>query len=265
MSSDKRPWYKWYPKDFRTDDKVQCLSPMAELVYRRILDVMWQNSACVLLNDCLKLANAAGGGLSREEFEKCWSEIQTEGFEIFKTTEDKRWIYSKRLSEQLQELENKKKAGSIGGKKRASRQSSRIQAKSKQNPSTCQAILDTDTDINNTPLPPKGGNEYSESFEKFWKVYPKKVGKDAAYRSWKKIGKSGESSPKSIISAIETQVSKDHFVGTDGNNYFPNPSTWLNQGRWKDEIKNNAGQQQDESRPQYTIRTTEEELNELYE
>lgn len=94
---------------------------------------------------------------------------------------------------------------------------------------------DTDTDIDNTPLPPKG--EYSKSFEEFWSVCPKKVGKDSAYRSWQKIGKRKETSPPEIILAMKNQVAANHFRGNDGLDYFPNPSTWLNAGRWKDEIK----------------------------
>ena len=87
MSSDRRPWYKWFPKDFVADEKVKSLSPLSELVYRRLLDTMWQSSACVLLNDCLRLANVAGGGLTDEQFEKAWSEIQTPGFELFKISD----------------------------------------------------------------------------------------------------------------------------------------------------------------------------------
>ena len=97
---------------------------------------------------------------------------------------------------------------------------------------------DTDTDINNTPIPPKGEKiEYTESFLKWWEHYPKKVGKDAAFKKWKKIGKSGNASADELIQAIITQVQSGHFRGSNGDEFIPNPLTWLNQGRWKDEIK----------------------------
>lgn len=96
----------------------------------------------------------------------------------------------------------------------------------------------TNTDTNKTPLPPKGETpRYSQSFETFWSIYPKKVGKDAAYRSWQKIGKRKDVTPTELINAIDAQVKAGHFKGSDGNEFFPNPSTWLNQGRWQDEIK----------------------------
>ena len=146
MSSNRRPWYKWYPKDFRTDEKVQCLSPLAELVYRRLLDVMWQNSACLLPNVCLKLANASATGLTPDEFEKCWKEIQTEGFELFKITDDGNWIYSKRLREQLQEVNNKQKAGKKGGKASAKQRGKQISSRSQAEVKQKSSNIDTDTD-----------------------------------------------------------------------------------------------------------------------
>ena len=147
MSSNRRPWYKWYPKDFITDEKVQSLSANSELVYRRLLDVMWQSNRCFLLNVCLRLANTAGRGLTLDEFKKSWDEIQTPGFELFKTTDDGKWIYSKRLQEQLQDVENKEKAGKKGGQASAKQRASKRQAEVKQAVKQKATDTDTDTDI----------------------------------------------------------------------------------------------------------------------
>ena len=132
MSSNRRPWYPWYPKDFVVDEKVQSLSDDAELLYRRALDVMWQANALQLPNHCLKLANILARNWSQERFESAWSEIQFKGFELFKVTEDELWIYSKRLRIEAEKIENIQKkrseAGILGGKTRP-----------KQMPSKCQA------------------------------------------------------------------------------------------------------------------------------
>lgn len=123
MSSSKRPWYQWWPKDFKADEKVQCLSPIAELIYRRVLDVMWEANDCQLPSNCLKIANAVGKGLSEDEFKNAWSEIQSEGFELLKTSKCGKFIYSKRLVEQMKNIEliSKKRqaAGRKGGKANA--------------------------------------------------------------------------------------------------------------------------------------------------
>ena len=117
MSSNRRPWYKWYPKDFVVDEKVQCLSAIAELVYRRALDVMWQANSCQLPNVCQALANALSKGLPEDEFKKAWIEIQTPGFELFKTSEDDKWIYSSRLMVEMKACETIIKLRTSLGKK----------------------------------------------------------------------------------------------------------------------------------------------------
>ena len=85
-----------------------------------------------------------------------------------------------------------------------------------------------------SPLTPQGEDEYPQAFESFWSECPKKVGKKAAFNSWKTIKGVNATT---IIDAIKRQVGANHFRGNDGNQYYPNPATWLNQGRWEDEIK----------------------------
>jgi len=135
MSSSKRPWYPWYPKDFIVDEKVQSLSFNAELLYRRALDVMWQANDQQLLNNCYRLANQIGKGLTQEQFESAWNEIQFPGSELFKTTDDGQWIYSIRLKKEAQNIENikekRQESGRVGGQKK--------QANTKQMLSNCLA------------------------------------------------------------------------------------------------------------------------------
>lgn len=78
---------------------------------------------------------------------------------------------------------------------------------------------------------PKG--ECVEGFANFWKSYPKKVGKDAAETAWKRKVKSPETI-KAILEAVKTQAQSDAWK-KDGGQFVPNPATWLNQGRWKDD------------------------------
>lgn len=114
----------------------------------------------------------------------------------------------------------------------------REKKKQRCNVSVTPPDTDTDTDTeNNPPISPQGGkNDYSKSFEEWWKLYPRKVGKDVAYRSWKKIGKKNKATVKELSDAIINQVKHNHF-SNNGKECIPNPSTWLNQGRWKDEIQ----------------------------
>ncbi len=67
-------------------------------------------------------------------------------------------------------------------------------------------------------------------FEDFWYKYPKKVGKDAALKAWKKA----KPDILLVIDALNWQRETKQWQAEDGK-YIPNPATYLNQGRWMDE------------------------------
>lgn len=72
-------------------------------------------------------------------------------------------------------------------------------------------------------------------FDEFWAAYPKKVGKKAAWAAWNKINPDAELHNK-ILTAIGKAKLTDQWQRENGR-YIPNPKTWLNEGRWDDEYK----------------------------
>jgi len=74
------------------------------------------------------------------------------------------------------------------------------------------------------------GNSYSKDFLEFWECYPRKVGKRAAFKAWKRL-KSELPPLDALIDAINRQRASPQWR----EGYIPHPSTWLNQGRWEDE------------------------------
>lgn len=76
------------------------------------------------------------------------------------------------------------------------------------------------------PTPPV----VSSFFEQFWSCYPKRVGKGAARKSWKK--QNCENKGQIILDALQQQRA---FLNREGGKFIPNPATWLNQNRWEDE------------------------------
>ena len=83
-------------------------------------------------------------------------------------------------------------------------------------------------------------------FERFWKAYPKKVGKGGAERSFAKY-KPDDQLTETMIRAIEAQkMSRQWKEG-----YIPNPQTWLNQKRWLDEMDEEAIPFTDPPEPAY--------------
>lgn len=68
-------------------------------------------------------------------------------------------------------------------------------------------------------------------FDQFWKAYPKKVGKQAALKAFQRVKVPLET----LLTAIDRQKRGEQW-SRDNGRYIPNPATWLNQGRWEDEV-----------------------------
>ena len=75
----------------------------------------------------------------------------------------------------------------------------------------------------------------SELFEKFYKNYPKKKGKERAYR-WFKTHKPNEELVDKMIEATNQQKETFDWKKQNGK-YIPHPATWLNGGNWENEIR----------------------------
>ena len=71
------------------------------------------------------------------------------------------------------------------------------------------------------------------SFDAFWNVYPRKVGKKNAQRLWEKMKL--DSKTADIVHAVVEQ-SKDW----DDIKYVKHPSTWLYGEHWCDELNNDV-------------------------
>jgi len=84
-------------------------------------------------------------------------------------------------------------------------------------------------------LPPSPAPVVSEDlFPKFWKIYPRKVGKDKAEKAWGKLKVTRELFDL-MATALAKQVLTPDWIKEKGQ-YIPHPSTWLNGKRWEDEI-----------------------------
>ena len=70
-----------------------------------------------------------------------------------------------------------------------------------------------------------------EEFAVFWSAYPKKVGKKSARKAFDHVSEPVES----LVTAIKRQECSAQW-SRDGGQYIPNPTTWLNQERWEDQL-----------------------------
>lgn len=79
---------------------------------------------------------------------------------------------------------------------------------------------------------PKGRsiNQYSEEFEEFWSIYPRKVGKKRAYDLWKRRltvrNQELKAQPEELIKAAQNYANHCEMNGTE-TKYIKHPSTFL--------------------------------------
>ena len=81
-----------------------------------------------------------------------------------------------------------------------------------------------------TDIPLARKSPLDNGFDEFWNVFPKKVGITAARKSWDKL----KPSVDEVLLTLKWQVVSDQWMRGNGQ-FIPNPATYLNQGRWKDE------------------------------
>lgn len=96
----------------------------------------------------------------------------------------------------------------------------------------------------------------SSDFDLFWQAYPKKVGKEAARKAFSRV----KAPLESLLTAIERQKCGNQWL-TENGRFIPNPATWLNQGRWEDDVTPAAHT----AKPGYGVQGHHDPLNPLEE
>jgi len=71
-------------------------------------------------------------------------------------------------------------------------------------------------------------------FARFWKLYPRKVGKANAEKAWSKLKVDADLFERMASALAAWAVSPDWTK--DGGQFIPHPATWLNGKRWDDEL-----------------------------
>ena len=75
----------------------------------------------------------------------------------------------------------------------------------------------------------------ASAFDRFWRAYPRKVGKGAARKSWRKIAPPDDLADR-IVAAVAAQSDAGAQLAGE-TQYVPHPSTWLNSERWEDDVE----------------------------
>jgi hypothetical protein len=94
--------------------------------------------------------------------------------------------------------------------------------------------------VKSSPLTPQGEVTILPiGFDEFWHAYPKKAGKQQAYKAWMKL-KPSTVLVSEILAAIDAQKFSAQW-NRNGGQFIPHPSSWLNGRRWEDETQATTG------------------------
>jgi uncharacterized protein YdaU (DUF1376 family) len=238
------PAFQFYASDYLSSSKVQRMTLEAEGAYIRLLAYSWQDG--FIPADIGQLARMCK--TNPRKMAVLWDSYLRD---CFKPTADPDKLVNEKLETVRQNLidfkAKKSEAGSNGAAKRWHEH--------KQTDGTAIVVpLANDSSSSsissNTPIVPAGDvYERTESRDKpqmdrfnawFWEPYPKKVGKIAAWRAWKRLQPDSDLARKISAKVIEARDS-DQWKRDNGQ-YIPNPATWLNQGRWDDELTTMSSQ-----------------------
>lgn len=124
-----------------------------------------------------------------------------------------------------------------------------------KNAKNADSDSDTESDTESECTDVHSNERESAAFVRFWLAYPRKVGKKDARKAFERALKGGSVSVDRIIAAVEAQKHWDDWQ----RGYIPNPSTWLNQGRWDDE------KQKDRQDPHQNRNTLSRNMSHTYD
>lgn len=210
----KNPAFQFYPQDWLNDMNLKACSLEAQGLWISLIALMHQSQSYgTLLRDFEEKLPRLLGQDSRK-LKRVIAELVTNG--VARRDGEGR-LYSKRM---IEDEKNRKEWRGRKEKERSNDVTPVVTLKSRLSSSSSSSSRQK------PPLPPKG-------FEEFWKAYPKKVGKGATLRSFKK-GFDGYEFD-SVLASLEIQKKSVQWR-KNGGQFIPNPATWLNQQRWLDEV-----------------------------
>lgn len=223
------PYMKLYVADYLGD--THHLSAIEHGAYMLLLMGMWRAGGS------LPAADANLYRLARCTPDE-WETVRAAILPFFKRSRGR--LTHKRIASEMAKYEtvsrHRSEAGKAGAAKKARKDSEVDQANAvvlptKPEPEPEPKIREANASLSIARTGPTA-TEIARGFVLFWTEYPKRVGKDAAAKSFANaMRRAGGSDPlETIMDGLRRAL-----PGWDDPQYIPNPTTWLNQGRWEDD------------------------------
>lgn len=259
------PYMQLYVADYLAD--TAHLSTLEHGAYLLLMFNYWQRGESFKAKNeqTLNKRLASVARMSGDE----WEIVRETLAEFFETSETE-WRH-RRIERDLEAVNSKSEKAKAAGKASAAKRSSGCSTTVEQTFNHTDTDTDTDSKVVNQPTvdkdttvvklnidqkseekPEKSEKEKpispsgdgltcgikpissdKKDFDRFWDAYPKKVGKEAAKRAWKRL-KEPHEILNQILEALVWQRESEQWLKNNGQ-FIPNPTTYLNQGRWLDE------------------------------
>lgn len=222
---EKSPAFQFYPQDYLSSARVATMTLEEEGVYLRLLCYCWSIGS--IPADPVECAKLAGKGCSVETATNVQRAFNVSSTNVQRMVHD-------RLEIERQKQQIRRQSCSKAGKQSASNRGAKsISKRTKNSRSTnVQRRVNSSSSSSDEDVCVSGEKVDVPVFEDFWNIYPRKIGKKAALRSFNSAIKNHDA--KAIMNGVArfAKASK----GTE-KQYIPHPATWLNQGRWDDEVE----------------------------
>jgi hypothetical protein len=101
-----------------------------------------------------------------------------------------------------------------------------------------EAVSEAYTDTHTPIARGKTARSVRDGFDEFWSAYPKKAARQAAVKAWSRIAASVPTAD--IMAGLDRARRSEQWL-KDGGQFVPHASTWLNGGRWTDDLPVAAG------------------------
>src|SRR5712671_3143385 len=240
---------EWFWTDRWAGSSAFLLPLEARGLYREMLTAAWRRGG-KLPGDHESIRRACG--VTLDEWSRTWPLValywrEMDGYLINDT---QREVYER--AEELSSINQRRARSAAEFRWRSSQNNARSNASSmrgamlEQCPPSPSPSLDLDHldhvdnshDLDHQSRPEQKETErvspaLVRAFDGFWGVYPRKVGKAAAWKVWKRLHPN-ETLTTRIIEAVAQQKTWSQWTNENGR-FIPHPATWLNQGRWDDE------------------------------
>jgi uncharacterized protein YdaU (DUF1376 family) len=224
------PYFPLYPTDFEADTSHLTLAE--DGAYNRLLRLCWMTPGCSLPNDeawILRRMRARTDG-EIEAVRVVLAEFFTAANGRFSNARLTREFHAAKEAH-----ERRKNAGAKGGAAKHMKINETRSSNAKAKPKQPEPEPEPEPDIRDTNVSLRARcSRYSEEFDHWWKIYPRKKNKGEAFKAFQKAKKI-VGADRLFSALLEQLPFLEREAQRDGGQYCPHPASWLNAGSYDDD------------------------------